>query len=373
MFKIAIAGPSGFMGKHLQWYFYTQEKYQVLNLIPKSAFTEGRDTIASHICESEVVIYCIKSHSANTEKSKVYETNVTLAKELIEACKIQKNKPRIVFVSSIHAKSGGNEYGDSLKVVEELFADYAKENSTVSTNIIVPHEFGEWCKPYTISVVSTFCEELVNGKPSKVDSKGVVRLVHVQRIVHKIAEVIENAVSGDVVVEGEEISVSDLYETLKKFKEAYYSDLIPELKSDLHVELFNTLISHVFSSGKFYPRTLDLYSDERGRLFEMVKEQTGGQTFMSTTKPSITRGNHFHTRKIERFCVLEGDAEIKLKQPFTELETSFMVSGKTPQYIDMPTFVSHNITNIGKGDLVTAFWSNEILNKKDPDTYYYEV
>ena len=121
------------------------------------------------------------------------------------------------------------------------------------------------------------------------------------------------------------------------------------------------------------PQQLYPNSDNRGLLVEIVKDMTGGQTFFSFTKPGIIRGQHFHTRKIERFCVLSGDAIIRVRKIGDTKINKYKVSGDNPVALDMPIYYTHNIENIGKNDLLTLFWSNEIYNPDRPDTYFEKV
>jgi len=108
-------------------------------------------------------------------------------------------------------------------------------------------------------------------------------------------------------------------------------------------------------------------------LFESLKTKTQGQVFVSSTNPGVTRGNHYHTKKIERFCVVSGSATIKLRKLFSKKVLVYKVTGKKPAYIDIPTFYTHNIKNTGKEKLLTIFWSNEIFDPKKPDTFMEEV
>jgi UDP-2-acetamido-2,6-beta-L-arabino-hexul-4-ose reductase len=135
--------------------------------------------------------------------------------------------------------------------------------------------------------------------------------------------------------------------------------------------LFNTYRSYLFPQE--YPVGLDLKCDPRGELFEAVRGHSGGQTFMSFTRPGITRGNHYHRRKVERFLVVKGAARIRIRPMFRGVATEFLVSGATPVYIDMPTLHTHNITNVGDDDLLTLFWTNEIFDPSDPDTFAEQV
>jgi UDP-2-acetamido-2,6-beta-L-arabino-hexul-4-ose reductase len=115
---------------------------------------------------------------------------------------------------------------------------------------------------------------------------------------------------------------------------------------------------------------LERRADERGSLFEAVRSLNAGQTFFSTTQPQITRGNHYHTRKVERFLVVKGQAVIRMRRLFSDEVLEYPVTGDEPCYVDMPTLYTHNITNIGDGELMTLFWANEIFDSGDADTFF---
>jgi UDP-2-acetamido-2,6-beta-L-arabino-hexul-4-ose reductase len=149
------------------------------------------------------------------------------------------------------------------------------------------------------------------------------------------------------------------------------NNIIPELNSYFDICLFNTFRTYI--KNDHYPVDLFLHKDDRGHLSEVIKTNVGGQAFFSVTKPGITRGNHFHRRKIERFCVVEGEALIKLRKIGTDDVIEYRVSGEKPATIDMPIFYTHNITNVGDRDMYTLFWSNEFFNPEDSDTFYEEV
>ena len=167
----------------------------------------------------------------------------------------------------------------------------------------------------------------------------------------------------------EVINVSQLLAKLTQFKDLYYDkNVIPPLNNNFDVSLFNTF--RCFIDSTHYPFFLETKEDDRGFLVEIIKEHVGGQNFYSVTKPGITRGNHFHTRKIERFCVVSGSASIKLRKIGTDDIVEYIVDGQKPCTIDMPIWHTHNITNIGNNELQTLFWTNEIFNPNDPDTYY---
>jgi UDP-2-acetamido-2,6-beta-L-arabino-hexul-4-ose reductase len=168
-------------------------------------------------------------------------------------------------------------------------------------------------------------------------------------------------------------SVSEILGTLRLFKEEYFdAGIIPKLDDNNTVNLFNTFRSYI-ELDSYFPRMLKQNTDNRGTFVETVRLGSGGQVSFSTTKPEITRGNHFHTRKIERFAVIKGQAKIRLRKIGTEKTFEFHLDGDNPSYVDMPVWYTHNITNTGSGELYTQFWINEWYDESNPDTFFEQV
>jgi UDP-2-acetamido-2,6-beta-L-arabino-hexul-4-ose reductase len=172
---------------------------------------------------------------------------------------------------------------------------------------------------------------------------------------------------GERRLEGHAMRVSELLRRLENLSGSYAAHLVPGLAAPIDLQLFNAYRSYLFPQA--YPVSLELHSDPRGTLFEAVKSVGGGQTFLSTTRPGITRGNHYHRAKVERFLVVQGTATIRVRRLFDESASVFTVSGDTPQYVDMPALHTHNITNTGTDDVMTLFWANEVFDPACPDTY----
>jgi UDP-2-acetamido-2,6-beta-L-arabino-hexul-4-ose reductase len=141
---------------------------------------------------------------------------------------------------------------------------------------------------------------------------------------------------------------------------------VPELGDDFQLSLFNTYRSYLYPNR--FPVALTLHSDTRGSLFEAVKTMHGGQAFLSHTHPGITRGNHYHKEKFERFLVIKGEAVIRIRKMFAKEIFEFKVSGEKPQYVDIPTLHTHNISNTGDKELTTLFWSHQIFDPSASDT-----
>jgi UDP-2-acetamido-2,6-beta-L-arabino-hexul-4-ose reductase len=369
--KVGITGPNGFLGKHARYLFSTIP--DEIEVVPISIGSMSDAAALANIVKNlDVIVHFARFHPNDVASpEELYSKNVELARSLISACEISASLPYIIFASSTQIRKD-NPYGKAKKDSGRMFAEWAAKSGGISANLIIPNEFGEGAVPGRISVVSTFCVDLIENRESKITEGATVALIHAQDIIKEILALIRDPKSGDMELVGSEMGIDDLYRLLSGFKQSYYSDIIPALRTHLELCLFNNFRYHVFQTD-FYPKKLILRTDDRGSLFEMIKEHTGGQTFASSTKPGITRGNHFHTRKIERFCVIKGQAEISLREVGTKEVRAFVVSGDEPVYIDMPTFYSHNIKNIGKEELLTLFWSNEIFDPSDPDTFYLTV
>ena len=170
-----------------------------------------------------------------------------------------------------------------------------------------------------------------------------------------------------------ELKVSQLLEILESYKISYFEKgEIPALDTSFRRNLFNTFFCYI-DHATFFPFHLKLNTDERGSFVEIVKGNSGGQISFSTTVPRITRGNHFHTRKAERFAVIKGKARIDMRRIGTDKVLSFNLDGSRPSFVDMPIWFTHNITNVGDEELYTIFWISEHFNPDDPDTFFEKV
>jgi UDP-2-acetamido-2,6-beta-L-arabino-hexul-4-ose reductase len=186
-----------------------------------------------------------------------------------------------------------------------------------------------------------------------------------------VAAGIENAImcrkGGEVRMTGVKSKVSELLARLEHMSALYLDQVVPDLRNPIDLDLFNTYRSYLFPD--YYPVSVKCHSDSRGNLFEAVRSFSGGQIFFSNTHPGITRGNHYHNRKVERFLVVEGDALIRVRKLFSGNVSEFRVSGRVPQFVDIPTLHTHSISNIGDSNLATLFWAHEIFDPNDSDTY----
>lgn len=214
------------------------------------------------------------------------------------------------------------------------------------------------------------------------DVDAELKLIYVAELVSEILRIIEakdlvntslNEVEKYIIPHTYTIKVSDLLKKLTGFKNEYFADgVLPDLNNSFDRNLYNTFLTYI-DHQSFFPFHLKLKTDERGSFVETLKLNSGGQISFSTTKPGITRGNHFHTRKAERFTVIKGLARIELRWIGTSNKLTFELNGENPSFVDMPIWYTHNITNVGNEELYTLFWINEFFDSKDPDTYFEQV
>ncbi len=227
--------------------------------------------------------------------------------------------------------------------------------------------------------MSTFCHQLTHNEKPKIEVDGKIKLIYVGQLVAQIIEIIEQVYvenRNDVVIQQiklqhtTEVSVSRILHLLEMYKSNYFEKgEIPALDTPFHRNLFNNFLCYIDHST-FFPFRLKLNTDQRGSFIETVKLNSGGQVSFSITVRGVTRGNHFHTRKDERFAVIKGKARIELRRIGTDQVHSFELDGREPSFVDMPIWYTHNITNIGEEELYTIFWINEHFDASNTDTYF---
>ncbi len=372
MKKIGITGQSGFIGTHL-FNFFGLKKDEVIRIPFSDDFFDSTEKLEQFVSQCDVVIH-LAALNRHNEPQNIYDTNMLLVKKLIMALEKTGAKPHILFASSIQEERD-NLFGKSKREGRELLARWAEKNDALFTGLIIPNVFGPFGKPYYNSVIATFCHQLTHNEIPRIEIDASLRLIYIGELTQIIWEIIMSGYTNAEykITHTQEKKVSDLLQIIKLYKDTYFDNgIFPELKNTFEVNLFNTFRCYMDISN-YYPVRLTRKTDIRGSFVETIKANTGGQVSFSTTKPGVTRGNHFHTRKIERFAVISGEARIQLRQIGTNKIISFDIQGDEPAYVDMPVWYTHNITNTGNNELYTLFWINEFFDPNDPDTFYEEV
>lgn len=374
--RVGITGQTGFIGTHL---------YNTLGLYPdkfsripfEDSFFSDDKKLKEFVSQCDAIVH-LAAMNRHNDPQVIYETNITLVKQLIAACTDTNSRPHILFSSSTQEERD-NLYGKSKKEGRELFEQWALSNNAKFTGLIIPNVFGPFGHPYYNSFIATFCHQLTHNETPKIEVDGSVKLIYVSELVGELINKIGENQSNQRhsrsihVPHTSEVKVSETLKILESYKENYYNKgILPNLDDPFGRNLFNTFLCYI-NHAKFFPFHLKLNTDNRGSFVETVKLHSGGQVSFSTTKHGITRGNHFHTRKAERFAVIKGKARIELRRIGTDKVLTFDLDGSQPSFVDMPIWFTHNITNTGDEDLYTIFWINEHFNAGDADTFFEAV
>jgi UDP-2-acetamido-2,6-beta-L-arabino-hexul-4-ose reductase len=369
MIRVGITGQQGFVGQHL---------FNTLGLFPKEfervnftrEFFDNEPLLSNFIKSCDVIVH-LAAMNRHRDPEVIYETNINLVKKLVKALDASSYKPHVIF-SSTSQEDRDNHYGRSKSKCREVLTDWATRSCAKFTGLIIPNVFGPFGKPFYNSFIATFCHQLTHKEHVKIDVDSSVKLIYISDLVTHIIDEIRNGSGNDFlkIPHQYEYKVSEILQILNSFKLQYFQQgLVPALSSSFELNLFNTFRSYIDIKNHF-PIKVTKHSDTRGAFVEIIRLDTGGQVSFSVTNPEVTRGNHYHTRKIERFAVIKGNAQIQLRRIDTPEVIDYYLSGDEPAYVDMPIWYTHNIKNIGSDELFTIFWINEFYNSEDPDTYF---
>lgn len=364
--KIVITGAFGFVGWHLRAHLRAHLPDARVVAVGRGPPMEPA-ALAAELWDATHVVHGAGVNRADPQV--VEGGNVALATTLAQALEASAGSARrsVVYLDSIHS-GADSPYGRGKRGAREILERTCAATGDALVTLALPGLFGEFGRPHYNSVVATFCASLASGAPLSVNEGASVELLHVQDAADEVARHLRRAPApGTHRVTGQRRGVSELATRLGGMLATYRRGVLPDLADRFDVALFNTLRSYLPEPwAPFHPK---VHSDARGSLFEAVKGGAPGQVAFSWTNPGFTRGNHFHTRKVERFVVLEGQARVRFRKLFQEGIATVDVSGERPTYIDAPTFYTHSIENVGPGRVQMMFWTHEIFDPANPDTF----
>ncbi|MDY0083571.1 MAG: NAD-dependent epimerase/dehydratase family protein [Ignavibacteriaceae bacterium] len=373
MIRVGITGKSGFIGTHLSNNIsLKKDKYDLINF--EDSYFQDHEKLAgfANSCDYIVHLAALNRHSQPDE---ILRINIILIENLLKALDKCSKKPHIIFSSSTQ-ENRNNAYGVSKIKGRLLFEEWAKKNNSSFTGLIIPNVFGPFGLPFYNSFISTFSYQLTHNETPEIEIDAEIEFIYVDELVNHIINIFNAGQSGIEAVKipsTERAKVTEVLKILEEFKDQYFDKgIIPDLSTTFRINLFNTFRSYI-DLDEYFPFSYKVNQDNRGIFVETMKLNTGGQVSFSTTKPGITRGNHLHTRKIERFAVLKGEALIKMRKINTSEVLEFKLNGNKPSFVDMPVWYTHNITNTGTEELITMFWINEFYDENDADTYFETV
>lgn len=372
MIKIGITGQAGFVGTHLyNTLGLFSDEFQRIDFLKEYFADENK--LNEFVGQCDVIVH-LAAMNRHNDPQVIYDTNTGLVQKLIRALEVTNSKAHVLFSSSTQEERD-NLYGKSKKEGRELMMYWAKRSGGKFTGMIIPNVFGPFGHPNYNSVVATFCHKLSHNDTPTIEVDGDMKLIYVGELVDAILSEIRNGESKSEIVipHTSESKVSQLLSLLETYKGQYQDNgVIPAISNTFELNLFNTFRCYMNIATHFPVKFVE-HTDPRGSFVEIIRLGIGGQVSFSTTVPGITRGDHYHTRKIERFAVIKGKALIQLRRIGTDEVLDFYLDGNEPAYVDMPIWYTHNIKNIGDEILYTNFWINEFYDPNDPDTYFENV
>lgn len=368
--KVLVTGANGFVGKNLIAKLETMDTYEVLAY----DIDKTEEDLAAFTKECDFVVH-LAGVNRPVNVSEFYEGNTNFTEKLCTYLSKWKNKAPIFVSSSIQAELN-NDYGKSKRNGEKFVEAYSKREHVPVYIYRFSNLFGKWCRPNYNSVIATWCHNIARDMDIKINDASVkLHLCYIDDVVSEIICAMEgrpHMTDGHYAVSPEyEISLGDLARTIQSFSKSRETQMVPDISTELKKKLYSTYLSYLPVDHFSY--ALKMHNDERGSFTEFLKTVGNGQVSVNVSKPGIIKGNHWHHTKNEKFLVVSGEGVIRFRNIYDTKIYEYKVTGDLLEVVDIPPGYTHNIENVGTGDLVTIMWANEIFDPENPDTYYLEV
>lgn len=391
--RILVTGAKGFVGKNLVCSLSNikdgkDRTHPELDIEEIYEFDIDTDiSLLDGYCEKADFVFNLAGVNRPKEQSEFMQGNFGFASTLLDTLKKHKNTCPVMISSSTQAslegRFAGSEYGKSKRAGEDLMFDYAKETGAKVLVYRFPNLFGKWCRPNYNSAIATFCNNIANDLPIQVNDPSVMlTVVYIDDLVDEMMR----ALGGNETRTGEYCTVPVQYDaslgfiadTIKSFPEIREELGVPSFENPLVSKLYSTYLSYLPAEKFIYD--LKMNCDPRGSFTEIIRTPDRGQFSVNISKPEITKGNHWHHSKNEKFVVVKGEALIQMRKIGVDENGNdypvieFKVSGDKIQVVEMITGYTHNIINTSKTeDLVTFMWANEPFDPSKPDTFFEKV
>ncbi len=381
--KILVTGAKGFVGRNL-----VEALKNVRDGKDKTRGVDADITIFEYDIDTDDVLletYARECdfvfHLAGVNRPETEEEfmagNFGFTSDLLELLKKYDNKSPVLITSSIQAALD-NPYGKSKKAGEDLIFTYGEEYGVKTLVYRFPNVFGKWCRPNYNSAVATFCHNIAHGLPITVNSREhMMTLVYIDDVVDELIRALKGEETRDekycrVPVE-HKITLGEIADMLYTFKNSRDTKEIPDMtENSFSKKLYSTYLSYLDINDFSYK--LKMNKDDRGSFTEILRTQNAGQVSVNISKPGITKGQHWHNTKNEKFVVVKGHGLIQLRKIGTDEIVNYEVSGDEITVVDMIPGYTHNIINLSETEeLVTIMWCNECFNPDKPDTFFEEV
>jgi len=370
--KILVTGAKGFVGQNL---VVTLRNQGYTDILEYDIDTDV--SLLEEYCEEAEFVFHIAGVNRPLEQSEYMACNAGFTERLLGQLKQARNTCPIMLSSSTQALLN-NPYGLSKKAGEDILFAYSQETGAKVLVYRFPNVFGKWCRPNYNSGVATFCYNIARGLPITVNDPSVVlNLVYIDDVVEELVRALQGEETSDeagrfcMVPIVHTISLGEIVGLLYSFKNSR-ENLSASLMGDpLTRKLYATYLSYLPEQEFSYP--LQMNVDNRGSFTEFLKTPDRGQVSVNISKPGITKGNHWHHSKTEKFLVVSGSGVIRFRKIGSTEVIEYPVSGDKLVVVDIPPGYTHSIENTGTSDIVTIMWASEVYDKERPDTYYEDV
>ena len=335
-------------------------------------------------CKTADFVFHLAGVNRPQDPKEFMEGNFVFTSMLLDTLKKHGNTCPVMISSSIQAALN-NPYGERKKSGEDLLFAYGEETGAPVLVYRFPNVFGKWCRPNYNSVIATFCNNIARDLPIMVNDPTVeLTLVYVDDVVAELVAALKGEANRTeegycrVPVE-HKITLGEIVEMLRGFRASRgegASLAVPDLAAgSFSKKLYSTYLSYLPEDDFAYKLKMNI--DDRGSFTEILRTGDRGQVSVNISKPGITKGNHWHHTKNEKFVVVSGEGLIQLRrvgldengQPYPIVE--HRVSGKEITVVDMIPGYTHNIINLSEHEeLVTVMWANESFDPEKPDTFF---
>ncbi|HML47423.1 MAG TPA: NAD-dependent epimerase/dehydratase family protein [Clostridia bacterium] len=363
--KLLITGSGGFLGKNLCAHLRSRGHSNLLEY----ARDTGPDALHRYAADCDFVFHLAGVN--RPDRPEGFEENHAFTAALLEALERHQNKAPVLYASSAQAALE-NPYGLSKRRAEALLREYAARTGAKVYLYRLPGIFGKWCRPNYNSVVATFCDAAINGRPLRIDDPDAkLTLAYVDDVAGAMMDALEREPlrRGDFceVEPVYRMTVGELATLIASFGESRAKRTVPDMGDALTAKLYSTYVSFLPEDGFGYPLTV--HADARGSFAEFLKSENAGQVSINVSKPGFTKGGHWHHTKIEKFLIVSGTGLLRFQRLGGGRLIEYPVSGADLQVIEVPPGYVHTVENTGTDDLVMVIWASQRFDPQRPDTH----
>lgn len=362
--RVLVTGKDGFIGKNLTLRLTEIPDFQVCGL---SRLDTDQDLLKK-MATVDAIVHLAGVNRPN-DIAEFHQGNALLTSRICRAAASAGRRILMIFASSTQATKS-NTYGESKREAELAVEQFARNTGSPAIIYRLPNVFGKWCKPNYNSVVATFAHNIANDLPIKVNNPATeLNLVYIDDVVEEYLRALTSSNEGlswGEITPTYSLNLGDLAACLLRFKECRNSLVVEHVGTGIERALYATYVSYLPPMRFTY--AVPQHSDARGSFVEMLKTHDSGQFSYFTAHPGVTRGGHYHHTKTEKFLVIKGSALFGFRHLISGERYSLETTGDKPQIVETIPGWTHDITNIGKDEMVVMLWANEIFDRSRPDT-----